>query len=236
MFSFRKNERRRVLVIAAHPDDEVLGCGGSIAKHINVDDEVSTVIMAEGITSRDDQREEKSREAALNRLKDVALKANNSIGVQHLTFLGLPDNRMDEIALLDIVKPLERIIKEYSPDIVYTHHVGDLNIDHRITHQAVITSLRPIPQANKSIILTFEVPSSTEWQTIDSSSPFTPNMYVDINTELTQKLSALKIYESEMREWPHARSIRGIEALARWRGCSAGLEAAEAFFICRAIV
>jgi LmbE family N-acetylglucosaminyl deacetylase len=143
---------------------------------------------------------------------------------------------MDSVDLLDVVKSVEEIIEKLQPEVVVTHHAGDLNIDHQITHQAVITACRPQPEQTVKRILSFEVPSATEWQSPDSGCPFVPNWFEDITDALPMKMKALEAYQSEMRPWPHARSIKALEHLARWRGASVGVEAAEAFMLVRNIL
>ncbi len=222
-----------VLVVAAHPDDEVLGCGGTIAKHVNCGDTVNVIILAEGLTSRDERRERKKLSDELSQLARVAHEANRILGVQSLTLHDFPDNRMDSLDLLDIVKHIEAGIDQYSPDVVYTHHAGDVNIDHRIVHQAVVTACRPIPGQCVKTLLFFEVPSSTEWQAPGSTPAFLPNYFVDISQTLNLKLHALEAYASEMRPWPHPRSLQAVEHLARWRGATVSTEAGEAFVLGR---
>ncbi len=224
----------RILVIAAHPDDEVLGCGGTIARHAGRGDEVHVAIMAEGITSRDAQRDREARGGELSALAQAAREANRKLGVANVTLGTLPDNRMDSLPRLDVIKRLEQVFAEVEPDIVYTHHCGDVNIDHRRLHEAVVTACRPMPGARVvRELLFFEVASSTEWQPPGSATPFVPNWFVDISHTLEVKLEALRIYESEMRPWPHARSIDAVTHQARWRGATIGVEAAEAFVLGR---
>ena len=227
---------KTILVIAAHPDDEVLGCGGSIAKHVHDGDEVHVLILAEGVTSRDDTRDREGREKDITKLKDMANEAHKILGTSSTKLLDFPDNRMDSVDLLDVIKVIENEINEINPEIIYTHHSNDLNVDHRITHQAVLTACRPYPDQSVKKIYCFEVPSSTEWQTPISVPPFIPNTFVDISSTIDNKLEALKAYESEMKPWPHSRSIKAVEYLARWRGASAGFEAAEAFSLSRNLV
>jgi len=227
-----------ILVIAAHPDDEILGCGGAMAKHIDNGDSVHVVIMAEGLTSRFDTRDEAfaaqdKMTGELAHLKETAKKANNVLGVTDVTFEGFPDNRMDCIDLLDITKKVEAHIKRTQPDIIYTHHVGDVNIDHRQIHNAVVTAARPMPDTLKPTLLFFEVASSTHWQPPTSAPSFNPNWFTDISEQLQKKLDALAIYEGEMRPWPHARSVKALEHLARWNGANIGVEAAENFILGR---
>ncbi|YAG11728.1 GlcNAc-PI de-N-acetylase [Nostoc sp. DSM 114161] len=227
---------KKVLVIGAHPDDEVLGCGGTIAKHIQQGDRVDVLILAEGATSRTPQRDRQKLQNELSALAEAAHQASEILGVTSLKLHDFPDNRMDSCNLLDIIKVIEQEIIKYQPDTIYTHHNGDVNIDHRRIHEAVITATRPIPGSTVKTLLFFEVASSTEWQTPGSAPAFTPNWFVDISETLSLKLKALVVYESEMRPWPHARSMEALEHLARWRGASVGLKAAEAFVLGRNLI
>ena len=222
-----------VIVIAAHPDDEVLGCGGTIAKHVHDGDEVHVLILAEGMTSRDDTRDRNGREKDISKLKDMANEAHKILGTNSIKLLDFPDNRMDSVDLLDVIKVIENEINEIKPEIIYTHHFGDLNIDHRITNQAVFTACRPEPGSIVKKLYCFEVASSTEWQAPMKETSFIPNTFVDISNTLNKKLLALKAYDLEMKEWPHSRSIKSVEHLAHWRGGSVGFEAAEAFILSR---
>jgi LmbE family N-acetylglucosaminyl deacetylase len=223
----------QIMIIAAHPDDEVLGCGGTIAKHVQNGDEVHVLILAEGVTSRDKVRERVSWAGELSQLAQEAQEAGRILGVQSVELHNFPDNRMDSVDLLDVVKVVETAIDKHKPDIVYTHHAGDVNIDHRIVHQAAVTACRPLPGQCVKTLLFFEVPSSTEWQTPGSAPAFSPNYFMDINDCLDKKLRALKAYTSEMRPWPHPRSLTAVEHLARWRGAMVGVEAAEGFVLGR---
>ena len=224
-----------VLVIAAHPDDEVLGCGGSMAKWSKLGYEVNVIILSEGSTSRDKKRNRKKHKEYLNELNICATNACKILGIQSVELLNYPDNRMDKVDLLDIVKTVEAFIEKLKPEIVVTHHSGDLNIDHQIIHQAVMTACRPIVGKTVKRILSFEVQSGTEWQSQSINRPFVPNWYEDINESLEMKIKALEAYSPEMREWPHSRSIKAVEYLAKWRGASIGVEAAEAFMLLREI-
>lgn len=224
---------KKILIVAAHPDDEVLGCGGSIAKWSKFGHEVHILIMAEGITSREKKRERAAHQEELSYLAQSSQKASKILGVQSLKLLEYPDNRMDSVNLLDIIKSIEEHIDKVMPEVVVTHHSGDLNIDHRIVHQAVLTACRPHPGNIVTRILSFEIPSATEWQSPTYRSHFSPNWFEDISDVLELKIKALKAYHSEMREWPHSRSIKGVESLSRWRGASMGYEAAEAFMLLR---
>lgn len=227
---------KKILVIAAHPDDEVLGCGATIARHTKIGDEVHVVILAEGVTSRDESRDLKSRKSDLSELSKAAHSANKILGVKSLTLHDFPDNRMDSLDRLEVIKVVERFIDKYRPETVYTHHAGDVNVDHRIIHEAVVTVCRPTPSQPVKTLLFFEIPSSTEWQTPGSAAWFMPNWFVDVSSTMDAKLRALKAYRSEMRPWPHARSIEAVTHLAKWRGASIGTEAAEAFVLGRNII
>ena len=225
----------RILVVSAHPDDEVLGCGGSMAKWAQAGNDVHVLIMAEGATSRDNERDREARKKELSHLALSAKKAAEILDVQSIELLDYPDNRMDSVALLEIVKSIEQHIEKRKPEVVVTHHFGDLNVDHQVTHQAVMVASRPQPDHSCKRILSFEEPSATEWQSPTVDSPFVPNWFEDISETLELKIKALEAYESEMRAWPHPRSLKAIEHLARWRGASVGCEAAEAFILIREI-
>lgn len=223
----------RVLVVAAHPDDEVLGAGATIAKYAAAGAHVHVLIMAEGLTSRDSKRDRGKRAAELDTLGRASREANEVLGVTSLELLGFPDNRMDSVDRLDITKDIERVIAEHRPTVVFTHHSGDVNIDHRQIFDAVIAACRPLPNQSVRQLLFFEVNSSTEWQPPAFAHPFVPNYFVDATATLQLKLDALKCYAGEMRPWPHSRSIAAVEHLARVRGASVGRDAAEAFVVGR---
>ena len=223
----------RVLVVAAHPDDEVLGCGGTIARHADAGDQVQVLIVAEGATSRQEQRNRNQASDELSALAHAAQKAGAILGAQGVELLGLPDNRLDSLDRLDLIKQIEERIARHQPQVVYVHHSGDVNIDHRRLHEAVVTACRPIPGQPVRRLLSFEVASSTEWQPPGSAPAFQPNWFVDISAQWLRKREALEAYASEMRPWPHARSLEALEHLASWRGAQVGVEAAEAFCLLR---
>lgn len=228
-----KSSGRRILVVAAHPDDEVLGCGGAIAKHADYGDEVYILIVAEGATSRQAERKRSQVSGELNDLKKAAYHAGRILGATGVELLNLPDNRLDSLHRLDLIKQIEERVDHLRPETVYTHHAGDVNIDHRRLHEAVVTSCRPMPGQPVKQLLSFEVASSTEWQTSGSAPIFVPNWYVDISAQWSRKRDALLAYASEMRPWPHARSHEAIEHLVRLRGSQVGVNAAEAFCLLR---
>jgi LmbE family N-acetylglucosaminyl deacetylase len=220
-------------VVAAHPDDEALGCGGTIARWANDGANVHVAFLADGVGARREVHD--TEQAALNDRREAANRAGEIIGAATVHFDDLPDNRLDSVALLDITQRVEALVEHYQPDTVLTHHAGDLNIDHRRVHQAVMTACRPQPGHPVRTILCFEVPSSTEWQVPGGGEPFVPNWFEDITGTLPQKLKALEAYAMEMRDWPHTRSIKAVDHLARWRGATVGGEAAEAFMLARCI-
>ena len=215
-----------ILVVAAHPDDEVIGCGGTIARHSFEGDRVDILIMSEGARSR-----VAADDAEVKALADSANKAATILKAKPPKILGFPDNRLDSVDLLDIVRSVEGYIKKTSPDVVYTHHGGDLNIDHRLVHSSVMTACRPLPSSSVKKVLSFETASSTEWSSASIGVPFKPNHHVNIKDFLDLKMSALECYVTENREYPHARSREAIRSLACLRGCQAGVEAAESFQI-----
>jgi LmbE family N-acetylglucosaminyl deacetylase len=226
-------ELNRVLVVAAHPDDEVLGCGGTIARHADAGDQVQVLIVAEGATSRQQQRDRSQANDELSTLAHAAQQAGVILGAEGVELLDLPDNRLDSLDRLDLIKQIEQRIARHQPQVVYVHHAGDVNVDHRRLHEAVVTACRPTPGQPVQRLLSYEVASSTEWQPPGSAQTFQPNWFVDISAQWLRKHEALAAYASEMRPWPHARSLEALEHLARWRGAQVGVEAAEAFCLLR---
>ena len=222
---------KSILVVAAHPDDEAIGCCGTLIKHINNGDSVQIIYMTNGESSRvsDNQKQIEVNVAERNQ---AAISFNNSLGAKPPIFLDFPDNKMDSIPLLDVVQAIEKALSNQAFDMVYTHHLGDLNIDHRITAQAVLTCFRPMADCPVSTILSFEVNSSTEWQ-FDKSQAFQPNYFVDISDLTQQKLALLKCYDDEMRNFPHPRSYQAIDNLSAVRGSVIGKNNAEAFVLLR---
>jgi LmbE family N-acetylglucosaminyl deacetylase len=225
-----------VLVIAAHPDDEVLGCGGTIARHADAGDQVKVLIVAEGATSRQEQRDRLQAGGELSALAQAAQTAGSILGAAGVELLDLPDNRLDSLDRLDLIKHIEQHIHRHQPQVVYVHHAGDVNVDHRRLHEAVVTACRPTPGHPVRRLISFEVASSSEWQPPGSAPAFQPNWFVDISDQWQRKRQALLAYSSEMRPWPHARSLEALEHLARWRGAQVGVEAAEAFCLLRQLV
>lgn len=218
-----------ILVVAAHPDDELLGVGGTVIKHVNQGDKVYALILGQGLLARSG-----TEKAGLSDLQRDARRAGAIVGFTDMWFLDFPDNCFDTRPLLDIVKAVEAKLDHVKPDMIYTHHEYDLNIDHRLTFQAVLTASRPCNNNGPQAIYSFETLSVTEWQSKDQKQ-FLPTRYVAIGSELAQKIKALACYTTEMRTYPHARSSEGVEILAKWRGLEVGLLAAEAFQVVRQV-
>lgn len=225
----------RILIVAAHPDDEVLGCGGAVAKHVRSGDEVCMLILGEGLTARESSRDMGLRVTDLPALDESLRTAARLLGVREVRHCQLPDNRFDSVPLLDIAKQVEAVVGEWKPEIMYTHHPGDLNVDHRRVFEAVMAAARPQPGCTIRTILAFEVPSSTGWSGSDPERAFVPNAFTDISDTLDLKVKAMEAYVSEIRPYPHPRSSEGIRILAKYRGLMVSLVAAEAFVIVRHI-
>ena len=227
-------ERTTVLVVAAHPDDEVLGCGGTMARLAAEGHAIHVLILGEGISSRYARRSQADRKA-LRALQQHARAAAKLLGASSVTFEGLPDNRFDELPLLDVVKRVERCIEAVNPSTIFTHHPGDLNVDHRRTFQAVLTATRPTNGCRVREIYTFEVPSSTEWAFQQLQPAFKPNVFMDITGTVDRKVQGMQCYESESREFPHPRSPEALRTITRRWGSVVGRPYAEAFELVRAI-
>lgn len=223
-----------ILVVAAHPDDEVLGCGGTMARLANEGHEVRIAILAEGMTSRYQQREQ-ANQKQLQHLHNNAQQAAEKVHAKELVLCKLPDNRLDTIPLLEVVKLVEDLIEKFRPAVIYTHHPGDLNVDHGVVHRAVLTATRPIPGQRVREIYAFEVPSSTEWAFQRLEPSFRPSVFVDISATLETKVSALACYDTETRKFPHPRSPEAVRAIAMRWGTVAGFQAAEAFELIRSL-
>lgn len=224
---------KNVLVVAAHPDDELLGVGGTIRKLANEGVKCHAVIIGEGITSRADKREEADLEA-LKELQKDARAAAKKVGYQSIDFCELPDNRLDSMDLLDVIKFVSKYVDLYQPDTIFTHHHGDLNIDHRIVCEAVITACRPVGNYCVERIYSYETPSSSEWN-YTYGEPFTPTVFFNVTETLEAKIEGMRCYRSESAEYPHPRSTKALRALASYRGSNVGFEMAEAFMSLREI-
>lgn len=218
----------RVLCVAAHPDDECIAAGATLAKHAHNGDAVMVIVMADGVTSRDSIPKQ-----TLDRRRQC-VKALGILSITQYAFGDWPDNRLDTVPILSLAKDIEQAIAQFKPSIVYTHHGADLNIDHQRVAEATLIACRPQPGSTVKRVLHMECASSTEWQPIWRRH-FEPNYFSDIDGYLSIKLQAFGCYHEEVRDWPHPRSIEGIVSLAKWRGASVGLSSAEAFMCCRDI-
>lgn len=218
----------RYLVVAAHPDDEVMGCGGTIARLTRKGHEVFVALLGEGITSRFASREEADKEL-LQELHQDSVEVARMLGVAEVFHFNYPDNRFDSVPLLDIVKDLEHVIQETQPTVLFTQHGGDLNVDHSITFRATVTASRPLEDCPVREVYSYEVPSSTEWAFGQFQPRFRPSVFAEITDTLDIKIRAMEHYEGEIRRFPHPRSAEAMAAQARYRGGSIGVLAAEAF-------
>lgn len=221
----------KVLVVASHPDDETIGCGGAIAKHVYEGDQVAIITLTNGVSSRLE-----SNEGDQKIRKDSAINAIDSLGANWLAAGDFPDNRIDEIPLIEVIQFIEEQKKIFYPDIIYVHSPTDLNIDHRIAAEAVLTAYRPQPEENYSEIRFFEIASSSDFTVKKLHNKFEPNLFVNIEKFWEKKLEALKFYDLEMREKPHSRSYERIKTLAEYRGAESGINLAEAFEVVRRII
>ena len=218
----------RILTVAAHPDDETLGAGGTMAWHAARGDRVWVCILTDGVTSRHDR-------VALQ--EECARRACDILGVERLVLVGLPDQRLDTLCLLDVITPIEKCIEEFRPDVVLTHFSGDVNEDHRLVSRATMVATRPVAGSSVRRVCAFEVPSSTDWAPPIPGSIFAPNLYVDIGDSLDLKLTAMKAYadtfHSEVRPYPHPRSMEALTAYAQRHGVASGMALAEPFMLLR---
>ena len=230
--SKKELKNKKILTVAAHPDDEILGCGGTIARMVNEGYKAYTLILGEGITARDLQRGDDNRKKETDELKEQVKMANKIVGVTDTFHFDLPDNRLDTVPLLDVIKIIENVKNRVKPDIVFTHFCNDLNIDHQIIYKAVLTATRPLQNETVKEIYAFETMSSTEWAYPLS---FSPNYFFDISETIDTKLRALKEYKGEMRAFPHPRSLKAVKLQSQMLGVDVGIPFAEAFQVVRSI-
>lgn len=224
--------KKNILIICAHPDDEVIGCGGTIAKFSKENHSVTVLILGEGKASRY-RRKSKRLTREIQLLRKESKLAHKYLGVKKTIFYDFPDNKFDCVALLDLVRVIERAVKEFRPTIIFTHHEGDLNIDHQMTHRAVITATRPLKGVPVKEIYTFEVASSTEWNYISGHTSFTPNLFIDITETMEIKLKAMQAYKSELELFPHPRSVEYLRLQSKFYGAGVAMPFCERFMIIR---
>jgi LmbE family N-acetylglucosaminyl deacetylase len=228
---------KRILVVVAHPDDELLGLGATLNKLIREENcTARVIILGEGITSRSEVRDTEKWQHELQVHRANINSAIRRIGYDSVGIYDFPDNRFDSVALLDLVKVIEKEKAEFEPEIIFTHHGGDTNIDHRRTFEAVITATRPLAGEPVRTIIAFETPSSTEWQAANYPNPFLPNLFIPFTREnLSAKTEAMESYEFEKRTFPHPRSPEALTIQAQRWGVVIGSQLAEAFMIIRHI-
>lgn len=230
-------KNKNVLVVVAHPDDELLGLGASMHKLIKeYNCKIRAVILGEGITSRADQYDTEKWKTELKLHKQNIEDAISQIGYESVGIYDFPDNRFDSVALLDIIKVVEKEKSNFQPEVIFTHHGGDVNVDHQRTFEAVITATRPMDHEKVKTIITFETPSGTEWRASSDPRHFIPNFYISVSAEdIEAKIRGMESYKFEKREFPHPRSPMALTILAQQRGVSVGKTYAEAFCIVRSI-
>src|SRR5437867_8575598 len=216
----------KILVIATHPDDEVLGCGGVMARHAAQGDEVHVLIVTRGIPEMfsAEQVEEEHREAQA---------AHKALGGAHVHFFDFPAPKLDTVPGYELADAIRKVIRGTGAQLVYLPHRGDIHNDHRAVYMATLVAARPINGSPVRRLLCYETLSETEWAPPSADEAFVPTVFVDITSHLEQKLEAMSCYRSQIQEWPHPRSLKGIEALARFRGSTVSVEAAEAFMLVR---
>jgi LmbE family N-acetylglucosaminyl deacetylase len=221
---------KKVLVVAAHPDDEILGVGGTIARHIKQGDQVTIAFMADSGAAR-------YKDETISLVKKCAIEAAKSLGVpqKNLRFAGLEDQMLDTLPILEITRWIETVVKDIRPQIVYTHHRGDINRDHQVVHEATLTATRPYNSPFVERLLCFETPSATEWAGPYVENAFAPNVYLDVTDSLESKMKAMSAYTTEIRPSPHPRSLSALQARAAYWGSIIGVAAAEPFILVREI-
>lgn len=228
---FEKKKNQKILVVVSHPDDESLGLGGTIYRHVHSGDAVYAVSMTDGVSSRD----VKFKNILKKKRYRASLKVGKELGINWIKGPNFPDNAMDTVSLLKVTKFIEKVKEKITPSLIYTHSYSDLNIDHQIVNKATLTAFRPQPNELWTEIRTFEIPSSTDYGYKLTTGLFNPNLYIDITNYWKKKLEALKHYKMEMKDYPHSRSLEGLENLAKYRGNQVGLKYAEAFEVIRKI-
>lgn len=228
---------KKILLVVAHPDDELLGLGASMNRLIHeFNCKVHVVILGEGITSRSDQRDVDQWQKELAIHKANIESARKAIGYHSVNTYDFPDNRFDSVDLLDIIKVVEEEKSKFDPEVIFTHHGGDVNIDHQRTFEAVITATRPMAHENVKTIFTFETPSGTEWRASTDPKHFIPNFFISVTKEnLNAKIKGMESYEFEKRSYPHPRSPEALEILAKRWGVAVGKTYTEAFVVVRSV-
>lgn len=224
----------QVLCVVTHPDDEVLGVGGTLARHADRGDSVRVLVLSEAEPSRHDEVTPEVEERIAERRENTR-RACRRLGVEAVEFEEFPDNELDKLSLLSVVKAVEETVENCEPDTVYTHHYGDLNVSHELTCRAVTTAARPLPETSVERVLAFETLSTSEWSVPRPCNSFQPNVFVDISDQLDAKMAALEEHGGELRDHPHPRSIENVRRNAQLWGAKAGVSAAEPFELVREV-
>jgi LmbE family N-acetylglucosaminyl deacetylase len=230
-------QNKKIMIVVAHPDDELLGLGATMHKLIHEQSaQTHVVILGEGITSRSDARDTEKWKKELEIHRNNIHAAQAAIGYHSVSIYDFPDNRFDTVALLDIVKTVEKEKQQFQPEIIFTHHGGDLNIDHQRTFESVITATRPMENETVKTVISFETPSGTEWRASSDPRHFVPNIFVSVSEQnLQAKIKGMESYEFEKRAYPHPRSPEALKILAQRWGVAVGCKFAEAFCSVRLI-
>jgi LmbE family N-acetylglucosaminyl deacetylase len=226
--------KKRILICVAHSDDETIGCGGAISHHVKIKDKVYCIYMTNGVGAR----HFKIKDNLINQRKKNSTLASKILGFKWLfDFCGdFPDNGMDKVKLLEVVRIIEKAKKKIRPHIIYTHHPYDLNVDHRVVAEATLTAFRPKANEIWEKILAFEIPSSTDFAYFNKNKNFYPNYFIDIRKFWKKKKQALLAYKKEIKKFPNSRSLKGIEILSKFRGLQNGMSQAEAFQILKELI
>jgi LmbE family N-acetylglucosaminyl deacetylase len=219
----------KILVVGAHPDDEVMGAGGTILKHVKQKDDAYLCIVTKAYTPD-------WTEAIIKQKRQEAIKASKILGIKKTYFCDLPTVMLDTIPQKELNKRIADVVSEVQPDIVYTTHRGDLNSDHRLVFESTMVAVRPTVAKSVSKVLSYELPSSTDWAPPFPERTFIPNVYVDISDVLETKIKAMSVYRTELKGHPHPRSLEAIAIYAKRRGMEIQVEAAEAFMLIREII
>lgn len=218
----------KVLIIAPHPDDEVLGCGGTIAKHASAGDEVYLCVVTKAYSPEWPESEVEER-------KKEVLRVSEILGIKKTYFLDLPTVKLDTLPQKELNEAISQVVNEVRPEIVYVPHRGDVNRDHQLVFDSTMVATRPAHHPFIKKVLAYESLSETEWAAPFAENAFIPNVFVNISRTLETKLKAMSEYKLELKQFPHPRSLEAISALAKIRGTQANLNAAEAFVLIRDI-
>ena len=224
----------RILVVTAHPDDEVLGMGGTIAKLVAEGNEVFLAIVTDGSSAQ--YRASDALNEIIEKKRLATEKSAHILGIKQIIYCGLPDMRLDTVPHIEVNAAIESVVNDIKPDVVYTHFYGDVNMDHRCVYESTLVAVRPVPGQSVREVYCYSVPSSTEWSPLSASTAFLANVYMDIEQYAQSKYAALAEYCTELRDYPHPRSLEAIEKLDEAIGLTVGLKRAESFVLLRRVV